>query len=303
MRCVDCSVCNAKEVPVNDAVKIDGVVYCSSCVGSSFPDESDLVGHDVVRDVDPTVCALCESDFGDVELRVLAGRPICDSCEEEIRKRAFPTWVKVFFAAVLVLVVSSGAWNMRYYLAYSDLKQAFARAGAQDFMNAAALMSSASSRVPESEDLKVLSAYYRGVDYLSNDKSAEALAEFSSCIDKVPEEYGMEVLLNQAQIGACFDRKDYHGMLDACLRQLEYDPTGAVSNATVASAYACLHASEGVDSTKDRAVHYLQRAKQADSLSDEMVKYYDMIAYRIASRRIITREEFAKQFPNGWNRN
>lgn len=303
MRHVDCDVCEAKHIPLNDTIKIDGRVHCSDCFNAHYTSEEDLQGKEIEKDYDPTVCSFCLTDFDDVEVGVLSNRPICDSCEVAIRERTFPTWVKAFLAAIVVLVIGSVVWNMRYYQAYREVNESYSRIQMQDYSGAAGLMKSASLRLPEVEDLAILSAYSHGLELLSNDKCTEALAEFIMCQDKLPENFSIDALILQAKIGSTFENKDYDGFLDACLLNLELDPTSASSFASVSSAYACVYAAGGADTAKQNALLYLNKAKAIDNTSKEATDYYNMIEYRIESRRILRREEFVKQFPNGWTNN
>jgi hypothetical protein len=68
----------------------------------------------------------------------------------------------------------------------------------------------------------------------------------------------------------------------------------------VASAYACLYADKGADSLKTNALDYLAQAAAIDSTSAEAKEYRNRIEHRLATRQIIERETFIKQYPNGW---
>lgn len=107
-------------------------------------------------------------------------------------------------------------------------------------------------------------------------------------------------MIIQASLGVAFDNKDYEEFLRASKAYLEYDTTLAIANASVASAYSCLYAESGKEADNENARFYLAKAKQIDNDSEDMLTYYNMIEYRLQHRIIITREEFAKKFPNGW---
>jgi len=303
MRHVGCDVCGNNAVPLNNSVTVDGKIYCGSCFESHFPDEKLLEGKLVDKDIDPTICSSCGKDFGDKELAKISTYPVCPDCEVEIKNRTFPTWVKAFFVAILVIVVFSSIWNWKYYRAYNDIKQSFQLFQQGDVTNASLRMKAASDAVPEVEDLSVLASYFKGVELLSADKSDEAMAEFEKCRGKLPEDYPLEKLIVQARIGSSFDKGDYDGFLAASKENLAFDTTLAVSLTSVASAYACLYARDGEDGSRQQAVAYLTRARQIDSTSEEMTQYYNMVEYRLDSRNVIRREEFIKRYPNGWTKN
>lgn len=303
MRKTDCGVCEKTDLPLNETIKIDGKTYCADCFQKNFSDQSQLEFRTVEKEADPTVCAFCEKDFGDVELNKISTYPACADCTADIKNRTFPTWVKAFFIGIVVIVVGAFFWNWKYYQAYNDIQKSNESFGMGDYATAAALMTSAGKKVPEVEDVETLAAYFRGISFLSADKGAEALAEFNKCAEKLPPEYNMKSMIAQASIGASFDKQDYQGFLSAAKDLLQIDSTVASTWSSVASAYACIYADKGDEKAKANALKYIERAKTIDSTSAEAKQYYNMIEYRLDSRKIIRREEFLQQFPNGWTKN
>ena len=302
MRTADCSSCEKRTIPLNDTIKVDNQVYCENCFEKNFTDESHLKNKKIEREIDPTVCSSCSKDFGDQELNKISAYPICKDCEIKIKNKTFPLWVKSFFIAIIVIVLVSFVWNWKFYSAYTEIKESGVYLQNGDYTNAAALMQSASEKVPEVEDLSMLASYYRGIEYLTKDRGADALVEFERCKDRVPADYNIDNLIIQAKIGATFDAKDYDGFLAASLENLALDTTLAMSQASVASAYACLYAERGKEEDKQFSVLYLEKAKQIDSLNEELKQYYNRIDHRLYSRTILKHEEFLKQFPNGWSK-
>ncbi|WP_113638450.1 hypothetical protein [Nubsella zeaxanthinifaciens] len=302
MKKTDCEICDQKELPLNDTIKIDGKVYCANCLETHFPDQTMLAGKKIEKEVDPTICASCAKDFGEQELQKISTYPVCQQCEIDIKERVFPLWVKLFFIAVLLIVAISFAWNWKYYSAYSNIKKSNEYMQSANYGKATALMQLASEKVPEVEDIKSLATYFKGLDLMSRDKSTEALVEFEKLKDKLPPDYNLKPLIIQARVGSSFDRKDYEGFLEASKENLALDSTQAISLTSVASAYACLYAQQGKLEDKLKAVSYLDRAKKIDSNSKEMKDYYNMVEYRLYSRKVIKRSDFIKQFPNGWTK-
>ena len=303
MRYIDCDNCGTKYISLNETIKIDSKVYCNNCFQSNFADTNSLADKTVVKELDPTICASCSKDFGLVELKKISSYPVCGDCEVKIKNRTFPTWVKAFLAAIVIIVVVSFIWNWKYYTAYNDIQESYKSMNKDDVAAAVRLMNSAIEKVPEASDLKVLAAYFQGIEYLKNDRSADALIEFYKCRDKVTPDFDIDALIVQARIGAAFDRKDYQGFLDATQENLARDSSSAIALTSVASAYACIFADKGDEGARQNALLYLNRARMIDSTSDEMKDYYNKVEYRISSRKIISRKEFDKQFPNGWTQN
>lgn len=303
MKYILCDVCFSKDIPVNNSIKVDNKVYCNSCFDKNFSDEESLKDKLLEKEIDPTICSSCQNDFGSLQLNKISTYPICEECESKIKNKTFPTWVKGFFIGVIAIVIVGFIWNWKFYQAYNNIKLSSEYFKNGDFTNASALMASTSSKVPEVEDLKTLSAYFHGVELLSKDKPEQALIEFNKCKDKLPPDYNISTLIIEAKIGSSFESKDYEGFLEASKENLALDSTNAISLTSVASAYACIYADQDKEDAKQNALHYLAKARAIDSTSKEARSYYNMIEYRIYSKKIIKREEFIKQFPDGWVKN
>ncbi|MFC0514319.1 hypothetical protein ACFFGT_08915 [Mucilaginibacter angelicae] len=245
-----------------------------------------------------TVCAFCKKDYGTL-LNKLSVYPICDNCSVDLEKKIFPQWVKLFFGGVILLVVFSIFWNWRFYAGYNNLNKANIAFSKSDVSNAAQFMTKAAEEVPETRDLVQMAAYFRGIDFLSKDKSAFALAEFNKCKDLGADFHINQWILN-SEIGVAYDKKDYPMFLKTSRAVLELDSTVAQSWAGVASAYACLYAQNGQDSLKQLSLQYLQKARKLDDTSTVSKDYTGRILYRIDSKQIISRDEFLKKFPNGY---
>lgn len=300
MKLLNCDICPKKDIPQNETIKIDGKIYCQTCFERDFKDQSLLENKLIENEFDPTICTSCSKDFDDKELRKISNYPICDDCEKTIRNKTFPTWVKAFFIVVVLFVVFSFFWNWKYFSAYNDLQSANEAFQNGNYKEASLKMEAASKQVNELEDLKTLTSYYKGVDFLVDDKNEEALEMFNNCKNKVPDDYDLDILIIQAKIGATFNNKDYKGYLDAASELLKTDTLSVTSLTSVASAYACLYAENGEEEDKKNSYLFLGKAKAIDSTSEEVKEYYNRVEHRINSRLVISKEEFDKKYPNGW---
>ena len=303
MQTIACSCCNNISVPKSTSMKIDGEVYCANCLELNFPYEENVKDKTIEKLIDKTVCSFCNKDNGSIELNTIGNSPVCEDCETRIKNLTFPNWVKGFFALIVLIVVFAFFWNWKYYDAYNDFKAANISIKEGNYSNASILMRNASEKVPEVAELKTLSTYYNGLNFLTKDKSEEALVEFNKCKQDLPDDYNINDLILQATMGATFDKKDYEGFLSASKESLKLDSLTALSWARLASAYACIYASNGDDSSKTLANNSLTHAKSIDSISKEMNDYYKKIEYRIYSRQILSTEDYNKKYPNGWSIN
>jgi hypothetical protein len=296
----ECGVCNNKSVPQNESIKVDEIVYCGNCFAKSYPNKDTLRNKIVDKELDPTVCARCTTDFGKTELTKISRYPVCDGCNRIMSERTFPLWVKGFFGATVALVIFAFAWNWKFYQAYDAIKQANAAFTQSDYAKASQLMSFASEKVPSVDDVTILAKYFRGIYSLSQDDGAKALAEFVEIRDRVPKDYNVDRLILEAQISSSYNNKNYDGFLSAAKGLLAMDSTTAMTWTSVASAYACIYAEQGTEKARHQSLKHLAYAKVIDDSTKEMIQYYNMVEYRLFSRRIIKREEFLKEFPNGW---
>ncbi len=299
MRVKRCEVCH-KSVSQNETIIVDDIVYCNECFKKTFEDKEQLNNKKVVQDPDPTVCFNCNFDNGKEDLKKLSVYPICPECEKAINSRVFPIWVKAFLAGLVVVIAIGFAWNLRYYNAYNHIRKANIEYSNGNYGNASNLMSMAVTEIPELDDIKVMHSYFRAMDLLAKDSCKEALSIFTECKQKVPTNLNIEQMIVQARIGSCYNEKNYKGFLDASIENLAMDSTQAFSWAGVASAYSCLYADTKNETFRNKTENCLLKAKMLDSTSVDLKDYINMIEYRVFSKRIISREEFKKQFPNGW---
>lgn len=300
MRFVTCGACRNSQTPLNASLLIDDVVYCEQCLKERFPSDADLNGKKVVKEFDPTICASCAQDFGDVALRLHGSYPMCDNCLAALQTRIFPGWVKAFFAGVIILVVVSLAWNWRFIDAYYQIKKSRAVLENGTVEEAVTLFASLSSNVPEVHEFGQMANYYKGLMLMQEDKGDEALVAFRDCAD-LPDNYGIPMLMLQAEISSSFNHKDYLGFVDASKRYLSID-TSSVAIAQVASAYACVYAEQKSDSIKTIAMEYLQKAISTHDTTRFFTSYINRIEHRLATGEIIDRENFEARFPNGWSK-
>jgi hypothetical protein len=295
----ECGVCH-KSVAQNESIKVDGIVYCENCLTKTYPDKNSLRNKIVEKELDPTVCASCSADFGNKELAKVSRYPVCDHCTKIMATRTFPLWVKGFFGATMALVIFAFAWNWKFYQAYDAIKQAHAAFALSDFAKASELMNFASEKVPDVDDVTILAKYFRGIYSLSQDDGSKALAEFVEVKDRLPKDYNVDRLILESKVSLSFNNKNYEGFLDAAKGILAMDSIYARSWTSVASAYACIYAEQGTEEARHQSLKHLARAKAIDDSTQEMTQYYNMVEYRLFSKRIIKREEFLKEFPNGW---
>ena len=163
-------------------------------------------------------------------------------------------------------------------------------------------MSSAADRVPECEDLKVLAAYMEGRFLLWQDKPEMALQRMKLCINRLPPEYGVDDNIINAKMGAAFNAGDYDEFL-ACAKSFDKKyPKDRISKATLASAYACKYAETGDEKFRKQSEAFLDQARKMTADDPYFKEYENRIMHRLYSKEIISRQEFMKRYPDGWDR-
>lgn len=286
--------------PMNVMYKASDRNFCKDCIEEVLQDPDNPLEGSVEPQVDPTVCATCGYDNGGNPLEHIAGLPVCQQCEGFLRNRPFPHWIKVSFAALIVLVVFSIFWHFRFIQAYRAMNSSYVFLANEDFEQAAVSMISAADFVPESEDLRLLAAYMEGRYFFWEDKPKKALEKLKLCVNRLPSEYGVDDIMLQAKMGVAFDTNDYDVFL-ACAKSFdEKYPNDFMSKATVASAYACKYAETGDENFQKQAFSTLEQARKTAADDPYFKAYENRIIHRLHTREIISPDEFSKRFPDGW---
>jgi hypothetical protein len=296
MNTVKCQACG-NEFPMNDTFEVSDSVLCRDCADQRLSENQDIPEDAIRLQIDPTVCAHCGKDNGSTPLPRTADLPTCDQCEDFFTNRPFPHWVKAAFGGLVFLVLFALIWNVRFIKAYSEMRRAGQSLVQGD------IESSAADRVPESDDLRVMACYTRGLVLLNQDKSAEALRQFRVCRDKLPPEFALNQLVMSAKIGEAFDSKDYDEFLNLAMRQKANNPNDPMCEGQVASAYSCKFAVTGDEGFRQKALKALEQTRQLSrqhEYEQQFKEYEQRILHRLHSREVIKRAEFARRFPNGW---
>lgn len=206
-----------------------------------------------------------------------------------------------FFGSIAILVVVAVPWNRRFILAYVEMRRGMLAYAAGDFESASRRLAAATARVPECSWLEGAATYIEGMRLLAADHNEEALERFRAALKNAPPGANIEAMIARSEIGIAYQRKDYRGFLAIAQKQLALAPKSAEAAAEVASAYACLYASEGRDADKDDSLRHLELArglKEKDA--PWWAEYEQRIRHRLTTKTIIDRAEFVKRYPNGW---
>jgi len=252
------------------------------------------------------LCVACQqltSINDDDEELWLAGHPICSSCESKLRSRPYPGWLKISFAALVGLAVFSFWWNWRFMLALKELNQMSRALRAGDAEKAADLAESAARHVPEDTALAGIANFNRGLAFLSKGRSAEAV----DYLQKARQSAGnakvdlIDQMLLRAEAGAAFDAKNYDEFLAKSKTLAAEAPDDSHCVGMLASGYACKYAVTGTEQYRQEALKNLDKAsKLAPSDDPQVAEYRSRILYRLDTREIISRDEFNRRFPNGY---
>jgi tetratricopeptide (TPR) repeat protein len=252
------------------------------------------------------LCVVCQqltSIDDDEEELWLAGHPVCAGCDSKLRNRPYPGWLKLALAALVGLAFFSFGWNWRFMAALRELNQMRRALLASDFDKAADLAESAARHVPKDTALAGIAKFNRGLAFLSKGQSSEAV----NYLRKARQSAGdakvdlIDRTLLQAEAGAAFDAKNYDEFLAKSKALVAQTPDDAQSVAMVASAYACKYAVTGAEEHHREALKNVDKASQlSPSNEPQLAEYRHRILYRLDTREIISRDEFKRRFPNGY---
>jgi len=303
MREVSCAACQAK-APMNEAFSLADRHFCQPCLEKFLAEpDADTKAGEIVRLLDPTVCANCGADEGDREWPELAGMPTCTSCETFFRNRPYPKWLKIAFVVFLVVAVGAFIYNLRFFLGYVAILRAQDAMDAGDLKGAAHWHASAARRLPEIPELTAISDFFHAQELLTENKNEEALQLLNQAKPKAPPDWQAMFMHMEraAKIGVAFDSKDYDKFLELSQEAAQSSPEDPMAVLSVASAYACKHAESGSEQDRERCLTALERAKLlASDAPEQIATYENRIQHRLETREVISGEEFAKRFPNGW---
>ncbi len=300
MRQISCAACQAN-VPMSEAFSIAERSLCMTCADQFVKErgKGGMKRGEISRLVDPTICVHCSADGGQEEWPTVANLPACTKCENFIRNRPYPGWLKISFVVFMCVAVAAFVYNMRFFLAYVEIVQANHALKEGRIQDVIKHYAAAGDRMPEVPEL----AIYKAQQLASEDKDDEATAIIRKWQGKMPphlRESFHEVELN-VQMSQAFDRHDYDAFLDLAQQLVRSHPDDSSYLASVASAYACKYAKTGDAKFRDEAKQTLDQAREhAGNQMDEFKEYESRILYRLQTREIITEKQFHEKFPNGW---
>jgi hypothetical protein len=250
---------NCKQVfPASELFQVGSRTLCSAC-GEAFLAENSVPKESVWKESDPTVCVNCGADNGEKPWSTLMTAPTCDDCLSFYRNRPYPTWVKWWFVAIVVFVIFSLGWNLRFMRAYFEMHASFKAMRSGEVEEAATLMHAAAEHVPEESSLRTLEHFDQGLVALKNGKDAEALSLFDQCRD-MPASYGVDQLRSEAEIGVAFEKKDYDRFVALAEQLQARNPANPIAAAQVASALACKYAVTGDENYRQQSFEKLKAA-------------------------------------------
>ncbi len=308
MRKTICSACHVA-APTNDSFEVVGRTLCRPCAEQFVATRpARLEPGQIKRLTDPTVCAKCGADAGTVELPTIVGAPMCETCNAFYRNRPYPTWLKWSFVGLLCLAVAAFIYNWRFFAGYVEILRANRAIERGDVQQAAALMESASQRLPEIRELAVLPNLFKAAKLINEDKNDEALQLIQQNMPLAPPAWQQDFHIVELQAGlrADFDRKNYDGFLSKSQELFQLDPQDSMAAGSVASAYACKYAIGGNPNDRLESLRYLDQARQLNRTGnremgeEKFADYEARIQHRLATRTIVTAKQFHEQFPNGW---
>lgn len=244
-------------------------------------------------------CAFCGKKSPDAVVKNMGESPICEHCSQDLISRPFPSWVKAFFAGVLILVAVSIAWNWKFFRAKAHLTTMNERIEEGDLSGAIAAVDDFHAIMRVEPDLLVARNFWMGIRALANDSAERALELLEDVEATRPGSFNTSDYLISARIGAAFDKGDYDGFLRHSRESLSKRRDDPIAFGSVASAFACLFVTSGDEAYRDSTLEMLRKAK-AISTDTSFNEYEQRILYRMHSKEIITRAAFYERFPNGW---
>lgn len=87
--------------------------------------------------IDPTICGICKTDFGNSDLALVGGTPACSNCAAGLYERPYPGWLRMAMAGLLLLLAGSLWRGLPYFKAGRHLVVAERAMDHRDYKRAA----------------------------------------------------------------------------------------------------------------------------------------------------------------------
>ena len=293
-----CSVCE-NNFPQGDMFKLKGKIICKACLENYVKTSKNITDEDIEKCIDKTVCLNCGKDNGNISHNLIGNLPYCPECTLFVKNRPFPQWIKLASLAIFIILIASMSWNYRFYKGFKNFKDGINASANGNFVEASVCFENATKFVPEDKNLKSLNNYFKGIKFLYEDNSKSALECFQSVDDNIPQP-ALDYLIKQSKLGIAFDNKDYDKFLELAFELREINPNDPILIGQISSAYACKYATTSQQQYYQKSIQYLDSARIVSNNSTEFKEYEDRILHRLATKIIITKDDFIKLYPNGW---
>ncbi len=283
---------------LNDLISVFDETLCHKCTDSRLEntDPEQNTEETVYRLVDRTICARCLADNGTEEFELFLDMPFCGNCREQSQHYPFPLWVKTACLAVLMIVIFSISYNIRFFKARILMQQSMQLATQEgQYVIVAEKMGEATRLVPESPDVKKLSHFFSGVVEYQKEDFEAAMTHFNQCRE-MPIGSGIDEMILHTKIAIAFENKEYEEFLRLSKELLESTPKNAITTGLMGSAYACVYAVDGREEDKEKALDFLRQAEALNEQYpiDTFEEDKERILHRIETRQILSRKEYQK---------
>jgi len=271
--------------------QVAGATCCQACTERVIEERGPFREDQVERLFDPTMCAYCGHDGGDVEVPRLAGLPTCDTCAERFRKRPFPLWIRASFAALLALLVASQVVGARYYGAAANVVRAERLIDSGDHAEASALLDSALEHVPDSGKVLLLkvkaallagdpaSAYAALERFGTRTDEQELIAEVNPIVSRVES-----AIAKAQEAGRLAEAEDDEAALQAARRAASLYPEWPVAAELVESCEA------GVAFQQKDYDEFFEISARIAARHPDASDYVALLASALACRYAVTGE-------------
>jgi len=205
----------------------------------------------------------------------------------------------VRYASILLalVLVASLSWHYRFYECFHKIKVGLKASEEGKIAVAYRNLDAAAGLVPEDEELRDLATYYRGINFIENGIADSALECFQAVSGKINDQ-NLSFFKLEARMDIAFDEGEYDEFLKLSLEMKDILPENPMVIATVSSAYACKYATTSQGEYYQKSIQYLDGARAAAKDAPDFREYEQRILHRLSTKKIITKEEFDRLYPN-----
>ena len=158
MQKASCGTCGTEQ-SVGEMLALENKAICIPCAEKRAAEaKGGAQSLGFSRIIDSTICNMCKTDYGSSALPFVGGMPVCGNCSKGLYERAYPTWLKLTMAGLLLLLVAALWRGAPYFNAGRHLVLAERAMDRNDYQKARAEFAEVMKVSPQAQKVVLMGA-------------------------------------------------------------------------------------------------------------------------------------------------